>query len=66
MVVEGAKKGFEKASEKVETKNTKDLLDTGKAAAEAVKEKVDKKEKWRNKIYNAFICTLFCYLHFKY
>ena len=45
MVADAAKKGFERAAETAETKKGKDLLDTGKAAAEAVQENVDKKDK---------------------
>ncbi|KAG6394863.1 hypothetical protein SASPL_145453 [Salvia splendens] len=45
MVADAAKKGFERAAETAETKKGKDLLDTGKVAAEAVQENVDKKDK---------------------
>lgn len=45
MVADAAKKGFEHAAETAESKKGKDLLDTGKVAAEAVKEKVEKKDK---------------------
>ncbi|KAH6778125.1 hypothetical protein C2S51_009437 [Perilla frutescens var. frutescens] len=42
MVADAANKGLEKASQRADGKKSKDMLDTGKAAAEAVKEKFDK------------------------
>ncbi|XP_057783595.1 uncharacterized protein LOC131001270 [Salvia miltiorrhiza] len=44
MVADAAKKGFERAAETADTKKSKDLLDTGKVVAEALKEKVEKKD----------------------
>ncbi|KAK4421697.1 hypothetical protein Salat_2120300 [Sesamum alatum] len=42
MVVDMAKKGFEKASETTENKRSQQVLDTAKAAAQAYKDRVDK------------------------
>ncbi|KAL3634413.1 hypothetical protein CASFOL_021467 [Castilleja foliolosa] len=44
MVADVANKGFEKASETAETKKSKDVLDTAKAATEAFKERVEKEK----------------------
>lgn len=44
MVVDAVKKGFEHASDKAESQKSKDILETGKVVAQAVKERIDKKD----------------------
>ncbi|EPS71821.1 hypothetical protein M569_02941 [Genlisea aurea] len=43
IAVDVAKKGFEKAAQNAESKNSKDFLDTARAAAEAYTERSDNK-----------------------
>ena len=45
MMADAVKKGFEHAADKAESKKSKDILETGKVVAQAVKERIDKKDK---------------------